>query len=166
MDRRKFLLATLLLPFLSGAAFARTLKPYTGPNVTNIVVFKKTRRMYLMHGSKALKSFRIGLGTHPVGHKQFEGDGRTPEGTYFVDRHNPNSAYYLSVGISYPNANDRAYAAKYGRNPGGDIFIHGRSRKDLWKKRNWSVGCITVSNRHIEQIFTMVHKGTQIDIFP
>ena len=60
------------------------------------------------------------------GHKYDEGDGRTPEGTYLIDRRNPNSKFHLSIGISYPNAVDRAQASRSGKSPGGDIFIHGQ----------------------------------------
>ena len=62
------------------------------------------------------------LGFAPIGDKFYEGDGRTPEGTYFIDRRNPNSKFHLSIGISYPNARDRAEAAALGKPPGGDIF--------------------------------------------
>ena len=62
----------------------------------------------------------------PKGTKPREGDGRTPEGTYFIDRKNPASQFYLSLGISYPNSEDRRLADERGVDPGGDIFIHGQ----------------------------------------
>ena len=73
---------------------------YNGPTVTHIVVNKTTRRMFLLHDDKILKAYDVDLGFAPAGHKQFEGDGKTPEGTYHIDRRNPNSAFYLSLGIS------------------------------------------------------------------
>ena len=85
-------------------------RTYDGPPVTGLVVSKGARRLYLLNGNKALKAFDIQLGSNPVGHKRLEGDGRTPEGAYIIDRRNPNSQYYLSVGISYPNVQDLAYA--------------------------------------------------------
>ena len=85
---------------------------YDGPQVTRIVVMKSDRIMYLMHNDTVLESYEFELGFAPVGDKAVEGDGRTPEGRYFIDRRNPDSAYYLSLGISYPNDTDRAEAAE------------------------------------------------------
>ena len=85
-------------------------KHYFGPPVTQVMVQKAQRRMHLLNGQTVLKSYDFGLGNQPVGHKQFEGDGKTPEGLYFVDRFNPRSRYHLSVGISYPNEQDMARA--------------------------------------------------------
>ncbi|WVJ71073.1 L,D-transpeptidase family protein (plasmid) [Paracoccus marcusii] len=82
--------------------------------------------MHLLNGQTVLRSYDFGLGNQPVGPKQFEGDGKTPEGLYFIDRFNPRSRYHLSVGISYPNEQDKAYAAQFGRSAGSDIMFHGR----------------------------------------
>ena len=101
-------------------------KTYNGPPVTQVVVSKHDRKMYLLSGNRALKVYDVGLGTFPTGHKQFEGDGRTPEGLYYIDRRNPNSRYHLSLGVSYPNAADTARAAALGQSAGSDIFIHGQ----------------------------------------
>ena len=100
-------------------------KTYNGPEVTSVQVHKDARKMYMLHHEKVLKTYDVALGFAPTGHKQFEGDGRTPEGTYTIDRRNPSSAFHLSIGISYPNQADRAYAEAFGNRPGGDIFIHG-----------------------------------------
>lgn len=139
---------------------------YDGPEVTRIVVFKADKQMYLYHGDEILEKYSIFLGFAPEGHKQVEGDGKTPEGRYYIDRRNPDSAFYLSLGISYPNAADRARARSRGESPGGDIFIHGQ--KDKWSRNrgDWTAGCISVSNREMEQIFAMVGRGTPIDIYP
>lgn len=142
-------------------------KTYAGPPVTQVVVNKGARRMHLVNGSTVLKSYDIGLGNEPVGHKQFEGDGKTPEGMYFIDRFNPRSTYHLSVGVSYPNTNDKAYAAAYRRNPGGDIFIHGRGPEGnaaAPKKRDWTAGCIAVTDEEIEEIYAMVQTGVPVMI--
>ena len=126
---------------------------------------KSSRQMYLLHGSEVLRSYDIELGFAPEGDKQVEGDGRTPEGSYIIDRRNPNSAYYLSIGISYPNAEDRAEAAELGQSPGGDIFIHGTPRP--WRRaEDWTAGCIAISNREMREVYSMVGLGTQIDILP
>ena len=96
------------------------------PKATGLVLYKAERRMLLLQGNTVLKEYDFKLGFAPIGHKQFEGDGKTPEGQYFIDRKNPNSQFHLSVGISYPNAADRRAAGT--RSPGGDIFIHGTPR--------------------------------------
>lgn len=142
-------------------------KAYNGPAVTQVVVNKSDRKMYLLHGTTVLKSYEVGLGNVPVGHKQFEGDGKTPEGLYFVDRFNPRSRYHLSVGVSYPNERDRAFAEQFGRDPGGDIMIHGRGPEGnqlVRQKRDWTAGCITVSDEEIEDIYAMLQPGVPIMI--
>ncbi|WP_300518390.1 L,D-transpeptidase family protein [Aliiroseovarius sp.] len=139
---------------------------YDGPEVTRIAVFKDTRTMYLMNGNVALKSYSVDLGFAPEGHKQFEGDGRTPEGRYFINRRNPESSFHLSLGISYPNNVDRDYAQAQGRSPGGDIFIHGGPRRQDPKGPDWTAGCISVSDEAIEVIYSMVRNGTPVDIYP
>lgn len=158
-------LAAALALTSAGCSKFRT---YDGPEVTRIVVQKSSREMYLMHHETVLRSYRVDLGFTAEGPKQFEGDGKTPEGRYYIDRRNPNSAFHLSLGISYPNVEDRAFAKANGKSPGGDIFIHGRSTSFFAppRSRDWTAGCIAVSNREMEEIYAMVGLGTPIDIFP
>lgn len=145
-------------------------KSYTGPAVTQVVVHKGARQMFLMHGTQVLKSYNVSLGYEPNGPKMFEGDGRTPEGIYFIDRMNPNSRYHLSVGISYPSPTDEARAMGYGLPAGRDIFIHGRGTDGnaaiAAKVRDWTAGCIAVSDGEIEEIFSMMRPGVPIVISP
>ena len=144
-------------------------RSYSGPPVTQIVVNKGQRQMLLYSGNTVLKAYRIGLGTFPVGHKQFEGDGKTPEGLYYIDRRNPDSRYHLSLGISYPNAQDSATAAALGRSAGSDIFIHGQGPEGRVLSRtnpDWTVGCIAVTDPEVEEIYAMVQDGTPILINP
>ncbi|WP_424972203.1 L,D-transpeptidase family protein [Dinoroseobacter sp. S76] len=151
---------------LSGCGSSR-FRSYDGPEVTRIVVFKDELRMYLMHRDTVLRGFDIDLGFAPVGPKQVEGDGKTPEGRYRIDRRNPNSSFHLSLGISYPNTADVARARALGQSPGGDIFIHGQP--NLTRPRtgeNWTAGCIAVTNREMEDIYAMVKNDTPIDIYP
>ena len=158
---------TFLIGLVAASATACSkFKTYDGPPVTRIVVQKGDRRMYLLHGAEVLESYDIELGFSAVGPKQFEGDGKTPEGRYYIDRRNPNSAFHLSLGISYPTEADRAFAASQGRSPGGDIFIHGQ--KGRWRRGgpDWTAGCIAVTNREMEQIYAMVGTGVPIDIYP
>ncbi|MFQ5438922.1 MAG: murein L,D-transpeptidase family protein [Paracoccaceae bacterium] len=164
---RKYLQALLLTALILIPAACSRPKIYTGPEVTRVVIFKSERTMYLLHGNQALKKYRIDLGFQPVGEKKVRADGKTPEGRYFIDRRNPDSAFHLSLGISYPNARDIAQARSVGKSPGGDIFIHGGPK--LFRDRfrpDWTAGCISVSNREMDQIYAMVKVGTPIDIHP
>lgn len=160
----KLALCALLL--LGAAACSSKFKTYNGPEVTRVVVYKDARKMYLLHHTQALKVYDIHLGGTPVGHKQFEGDGKTPEGHYVIDRRNPNSKFHLSIGIDYPNEADRAYALSQGKRPGGDIFIHGRPKLYRSWGDDWTAGCIAVTDQEIEDIYAMVRDGTPISIYP
>jgi murein L,D-transpeptidase YafK len=120
----------------------------------------------VFHNRTLLKQYGVELGFGPKGHKQFEGDGKTPEGRYTIDRRNPNSSFYLSLGISYPNARDIAFAQEQGEEPGGDIFIHGQPNKFGKRGPDWTAGCIALSNKEMRQLYAMVNDGTTIDIFP
>lgn len=165
MKRRTFglgLLATLAVPGCSSSKF----KTYRGPEVTSIVVNKGARSMFLLHHEEVLESYKFDLGFAPQGDKKVKGDGRTPEGTYRVDRRNPNSDFHLSVGINYPNAEDVAEALALGKEPGGDIFIHGQPNGSTKRRkgRDWTAGCIAVKNKEIEQIYAMVRIGTPVTI--
>ena len=140
-------------------------RTYNGPTVTRVEVHKADRKMYLLHGSEVLKAYNIKLGGNSIGPKQFEGDRKTPEGAYFISHRNPNSSYHLSLGISYPNDADRAFAKANGNEPGGDIFIHGANNSGS-SRGDWTVGCIAISDKHIEEVYAMVNPGTPIIIFP
>lgn len=146
------------------AACDSKFKTYSGPEVTRIQVFKGARTMQLLHKDSLLASYQFELGFAPDGHKAFFGDGRTPEGAYRINRRNPNSRYHLSLGISYPNAKDIAYARSRGRSPGGDIFIHGTPRPFVGKD-DWTYGCIAVTDDEMEDIYAMVKDGTPIYIY-
>ena len=140
-------------------------RTYHGPEVTRIQLFKEARVLQLLHHNSLLAAYGFELGFQPIGHKQVEGDGRTPEGAYVIDRRNPDSRFHLSLGISYPNVNDRSVAAALGMSPGGDIFIHGTPTFYVGR-RDWTWGCIAVSNDEIEEIYAMVRDGTPIFIYP
>ena len=172
MDRRVFGLGALATLSLSACASGSPrFLTYNGPEVTSLVVNKGTRKLYLLHNEKILREYDVDLGFAPNGTKNQRGDGRTPEGTYLIDRRNPRSRYHLSLGISYPNSQDVAKAKAAGVDPGGDIFIHGEpnlrsERRRAKKKRDWTAGCIAVKNDEIEEIYAMVNKGTLITLRP
>lgn len=134
-----------------------------------LVVEKEARRLTLYRtAGEPIKSYRVALGGNPTGHKQYEGDERTPEGTYSIDFKNPNSAYHLSLKISYPNEEDSARAASRGRSPGGLIMIHGIGDHASWRhpEIDWTDGCIAVTNEEIEEIWGLVNLSTPIVIRP
>jgi murein L,D-transpeptidase YafK len=136
-----------------------------------VLIRKSDRTLQLLKGGKAFKTYKVALGPNPVGHKEKEGDGRTPEGTYFIDYRNARSQFHRSLHISYPSARDRASALRRGVRPGGSIMIHGLGKQ--WGfvggahiARDWTLGCIAVTNEEIEEIWAMVPDGTPVDILP
>ncbi len=161
----KLILIVVLVAGLAACGGNSKFKKYRGPDVTSVQVHKADRKMYLLHDDKVLKTYDIALGFAPVGHKQFEGDGKTPEGTYTISHKNPESTYHLSLRVNYPNNADREYASSMGKPPGGDIFIHGGPNKKIYQK-DWTAGCIAVSDKEIETIYSMIQPGTVIHIMP
>lgn len=168
IDRRGFILsgAALSVGGCSARYSSSNLRRYEGPEVTRVVVQKSERKLHLLHNEKVLKSYQVALGFAPEGDKLTEGDGKTPEGRYHIDRRNPNSSYHLSLGISYPNQWDVERAAALGISPGGDIFIHGEADRKRGQEPDWTAGCVSVRNREIEEIYWMVQDGTVVDILP
>ncbi|MEM8970326.1 MAG: L,D-transpeptidase family protein [Bacteroidota bacterium] len=139
--------------------------------IDHIVVEKSQRRMHVYSGDSLLKSYPIALGFNPVGHKEVEGDGKTPEGLYHIDSKNPNSAYHLNLGVSYPNEKDRICAEELGHSSGGDIKIHGLKNGmgfigSAHRQQDWTAGCIAVTNEEIEELYRSVPIGTPIEIKP
>lgn len=136
-----------------------------------IVIDKSERRMILFDDGAEIARYRIALGFAPDGDKERQGDGKTPEGRYRISFKNPRSQFHLSLKISYPDAADRAAAARSGVDPGGDIFIHGTPGTSgvpatLVPRRDWTLGCIAVSNGEIEEIWRLVDVGTAVEIRP
>ena len=135
------------------------------PKAQAVVIQKSQRKMFLIRNRMAHSVYNIDLGFAPRGHKEQFGDGRTPEGVYYVDRKNPKSSFHLSLGINYPNEQDVARAKEMGVDPGGDIFIHGQPNgKYDPNDPDWTAGCIAVRNREIEEVYWMVPVGTPINI--
>jgi murein L,D-transpeptidase YafK len=138
---------------------------------TSIVVDKQKRRLTVFRYATALKTYEISLGGNPVGPKQREGDSRTPEGNYSIDSKNARSRFHLALHISYPDAADEARAAQNGVSAGSDIMIHGLPNGLGWLGRvhllrDWTDGCVAVTNTEIEEIWAMVGTGTRVIIQP
>lgn len=179
-----FLFATTALLTYSAQVLA------LGESIDKVEVYKTERRVELLtqtsEGLKTFKSYDMSLGFEPIGHKTQEGDGKTPEGLYSLDWKNPKSKYHLSIHISYPNQADRAQARDRGVSPGGEIFIHGmpnNTRPWAWlispafngsvnelihsilQDYDWTLGCIALRNKDIEEIYKNIEIPTPIEIF-
>ena len=137
----------------------------------SIVVHKAAHTMVLFHGKKALRTYKVALGTVPAGPKRVEGDHRTPEGIYHIDAKNPKSRFHLALHLSYPDRADVERARRLGMRPGGAIMIHGLAPSfaylgALHRQTDWTDGCIAVTNAEIEEIWRMVPVGTKVEITP
>ena len=141
------------------------------PLVDRVVVYKKERKLVLLAQGKEVKSYKVALGTEPLGPKTRQGDHRTPEGVYVLDSRNAQSHYYKAFHISYPNAHDVAAAKALGLSPGGDIMLHGLPKQYAFVGKaqslhDWTDGCIAVSDEEMDEIWRLVHVGTPIEIKP
>ena len=136
-----------------------------------VVVQKKDRIMLLMKNGKEFIRYNVVLGGNPVGHKQQEGDQRTPEGNYVLDYKKSDSSFYKAIHVSYPNVDDLYWAKQSGVNPGGFIMIHGQKNGFGWlsglaQQFDWTDGCIAVKNYEMDEIWDAVDVGTPIQINP
>jgi murein L,D-transpeptidase YafK len=136
-----------------------------------VVVLKRERTLQLLSAGKVIKSYKVALGGDAVGPKTRQGDHKTPEGMYVLDSRNAHSQFYKSIHISYPSAKDRAVARQKGVSPGGDVFVHGLPNGYGWMGeshwlKDWTDGCIALTNQEIDEIWTAVADGTPIEIRP
>jgi murein L,D-transpeptidase YafK len=147
---------------------APTMSP--GLAIDWILVDKSDRSMRLMSGGAVVRQYQVSLGSEPHGDKRREGDGRTPEGNYFLDWRNPKSRFHLSLHISYPDPSDELVAAREGVPPGGAIFIHGSPNwwpfDEFGPPGDWTEGCIAVTSAEIREIWSLAPDGTPIEIRP
>lgn len=160
--------AVVTAAFVPAAADPPALLP-RAERADRVVIEKAARRLTLMRKGEVIATYRIALGFAPEGDKEREGDGRTPEGLYRIDRRNDRSQFYLSLGIDYPRPDQRRAARAEGRNPGGDIFIHGQPHRQKGVPAlpyDWTAGCAAVSNAEIEEIWQRVAIGTVVEIRP
>jgi murein L,D-transpeptidase YafK len=163
------LILLLGLCLISSSAFSFSKEPKS--RIDTIRVEKHKHIMTVLNNNKVIKSYRIALGFDPIGHKIKEGDGKTPEGTYYIVYKNPASQFHLSLKLSYPSPQDRKVAKSLGTNPGGNIMIHGvgsrfQANSKWHAMRDWTLGCIAVTNEEIEEIFRYADVGTKVEILP
>lgn len=153
------------------AAVAGSTSDCLADTIDKIVIRKEARALELLSGTRIIKSYKVALGRTPIGAKERQGDGKTPEGDYTISGRNPGSAFHRSLRVSYPNAADRKRAAKLGVPPGGDIMIHGlppsyRGPQSLHTTYDWTEGCIAVTDAEIDEIWNLVKNGTRVTILP
>ena len=151
---------------LEAKVFARRTEP-----ADRVLIEKKARRLTLFTNGEVIKTYKIALGGNPVGPKERQGDNKTPEGIYTIDSRNGNSGYHLALHISYPNADDKRRARERGVAPGGDIMIHGikngfEALGLSHAEKDWTEGCIAVTNQEMEEIYRFVPNGTIVEIRP
>jgi len=159
-------LITLLILIWQGSLHAGEF-----PVAEKVIVDKSDRKLHLVRDGEPFRSFDIALGIRPIGDKQHEGDFKTPEGLYRLDTRNPNSEYFLSIHVSYPNGQDIREARSQGLDPGSAIMIHGQPNvptrsEAYYRTQNWTNGCIAVSNSDMIDIWLMTDSDTPIEIRP
>ena len=142
-----------------------------GTTIDRIVVEKSARRLSIFRNGDQLKNYRIALGRNPLGAKQEEGDMKTPEGVYKIDNRNPQSNFHLALHVSYPSDEDKQRADANGTSAGFDIMIHGIQNGRGWigafhRWKDWTAGCIAVTDEEIEELWRVTPDGTTIKIRP
>jgi murein L,D-transpeptidase YafK len=159
----------LLSGLLSSSGLAQTADGAL--HADRVVVVKHERTLQLLNQGKVIKTYKVALGGEPVGAKTRQGDHKTPEGIYILDSRNAHSQFYKSIHISYPSARDLAAARQKGVSPGGDVFVHGLPNGYGWigaghRAKDWTDGCIAVTDQEIDEIWRAVANGTPIEIRP
>lgn len=169
--KKRDIAGVLLAFFLAGLASSFPAAASDFPVADKIVVEKSSRKLHLLNNGVAFRTFKVALGFAPEGDKEQEGDQKTPEGYYLIDGRNPDSDYFLSIHISYPNMADRVAAKKKGVDPGGQIMIHGQPNDPTYSaayyaREDWTNGCIAVSNSDMIDIWLMTPNSVPIEILP
>lgn len=136
-----------------------------------ILIEKAKRKMSLLYKGKIIKTYKVALGFEPIGHKQQEGDGKTPEGIYSISYKNAGGQFHKALKVSYPNKKDQANARKLGVSPGDFIMIHGlgKSFSSLGKAhvlKDWTLGCVAVTDVEIDEVYKLASIGTKVEIRP
>ena len=167
---RTAVFTALAVGLVSGSMMAQSAPPAV-LSADRVVVLKKERTLELLSQGKVIKTYKVALGGDPVGPKARQGDHKTPEGVYVLDFRNAHSQFYKSIHISYPSDHDRVLARQKGISPGGDVFVHGlpngyRAIGAAHRLKDWTDGCIAVTDEEIDEIWKAVADGTQIEIKP
>ncbi len=174
MIQRKYLYFIIFTLFIIGIAVYAYFPENEIPNnctIDKILVLKSKRKLEVFAEGKLIKTYSIALGKEPIGKKQFEGDNKTPEGQYYIYDKNQYSKFHKTLGISYPNKEDIKFAKQAKRLPGGDVKIHGlKDNFGILSKfhslKDWTAGCIALTNTEIDELYEHVPLGTPIEIRP
>lgn len=177
MLKRLFKLAALCLIAALGWGLWQSHLPRPAPpdlaaavdRVDRILIEKSARRLTASRQGETVLQYNVALGFAPTGDKAQEGDGKTPEGLFRVNRRNDKSSYHLSLGLDYPQSEDKTLAAAAGVSPGGDIFIHGQPNTladMLILPGDWTAGCIAISDTEMDVLWKLVELGTVVEIRP
>lgn len=165
----RYTLLVLALSLLAAYLNAPSDEPVVQGTADSVLVDKSDEKLYLLRDGEIIAEYSVAFGANPEGHKQQEGDERTPEGNYVLDYKKEDSAFYRAIHISYPNEADRQTAAANGVDPGGLIMIHGQRNYLGWlsfitQRFNWTDGCIAVTNSEMDEIWEAVPVNTPIEI--
>jgi murein L,D-transpeptidase YafK len=173
---KRFAVISAMLLLLAGVASTVAYRLRFDPLPSDVtadylVLEKSDRRLILFSNDIPVKEYAVSLGREPIGAKQFEGDGKTPEGQYIIDRRKADSSFHLALHVSYPNVQVEQFAASRGRSPGGAIMIHGIRNGlgflgPLHRLHDWTDGCVAVTDAEIEELWRAVPDGTPIEIRP
>ncbi len=149
-----------MLTFMSFSCFA---------DIDLVKVDKSENKMYLLDNGKIIKEYHVAFGASPKGHKEQEGDQKTPEGIYTLDYKKEDSSFYRAMHVSYPNQADLDNAKSKGVSAGGFIMVHGQKNKLGWlsgmiQQFNWTDGCIALTNKEMDEFMLLVKVGTKIQI--
>lgn len=164
-----FLIFILFIIKIEAAGIQKNYNKVT--SIDLVLIEKEKRIMSLFLKGKLIKTYKVALGFAPVGHKQQEGDGKTPEGVYTISYKNPNGQFHKALKISYPNKQDQKNAQKRGVSPGDFIMIHGLGKAFGWLGKShilkdWTLGCIAVTNAEIDEVYKLTPIGTKVEIRP
>ena len=162
------IVAALLLVALPASVFATSDELRAADQV---LVVKSEHRLYLIKDGQPYRSYKVALGLNPIGHKEREGDFRTPEGRYLLDARNASSDFFLSIHLSYPSAEDAERARRHHWAPGGSIMIHGlpnvpKRPVDYYRSADWTDGCIALNNDDMLEVWLLTRANTPIEIRP
>lgn len=172
--KRRYMVLIALFVLLLLLSIYNVIPEYSLPQGTKIdsLVLRKSQRLMIAYSRGfVVETYRVSLGRQPIGDKEFEGDNRTPEGLYYINDKNAESRYHKNLGVSYPDSSDRENAKRVGREPGGDIKIHGLRNGTgalgrYHRLYDWTLGCIAVTNEEIDELYQSVEIGTPIMILP
>ncbi|MBF8963002.1 L,D-transpeptidase family protein [Pontibacter sp. FD36] len=174
MTRKKIISFIAVAAFIGASVyyFYPEQKLPAGTKIDKLLVLKSERKLLAYADGQLIKTYTIALGRSPVGHKEYEGDKKTPQGLYTINDKNPNSAYHKNLGISYPNTDDIKHARTLGKSPGGAIKIHGLQNGTGFISKfhrffnSWTLGCIAVTDEEMDELYDAVPIGTPIEIRP